>query len=944
MSERHRLLWAKSAPRETPEGWKPVLAHLLDVAACAWEVLLLEPISTRNQYARDLGYPETPEGQDAAMRWTCALIALHDLGKASPAFQQQWKDWPKKAEAAALGLGWPTGAEGPTGSRKGEKVVSHSLISQATLPGLLRRHGWPGRVADALADAVGAHHGFRAKNSELTKARAEKEQGGGVWEQVRHELYDAVCAALKVPAPPNIQSFSGGPYMRLAGLTSFADWIGSSFELERFEHAHLDDPAAYFEQARALAREKLDQIDWKTRTPLSTLALTFAEVFGYMASGGQVFQPRPLQISTEALLAEVTAPTLLLVEAPMGEGKTEIALYSHLSLQRQLGHRGLYIALPTQATGNAMFRRTLTFLEEVAGGRPLDLQLLHGGKELSRDFQTLRVRPNTTAENQPDAPQEELEGRSEAQRNVTAREWFTVRKRALLSEYGVGTVDQALLGVLPVAHQFIRLWGLGNRTVVLDEVHAYDMYTGQLIEELVKWLHALGSSVILMSATLPRARREALLRAYGATEAPWADYPRVTRVSGGVVTPLTVQADPERHKTLEVRGLPETLEAVTARTLELHAGGGIVAVIVNTVQRAQELRRALETAGVPDEEVLLFHARARNKDRRAKEVQVLNKLGKDGKRPERLILLGSQVLEQSLDYDADVMLTDLAPLDLVLQRAGRLHRHRREASVRAGHAQPALHIAGLTPDHVPDLKDTAWQYVYQPWTLLRAWAILKSRATIGLPTQLDELVQRAYDEADPAGLSAEVRTRLAEALARKATQDAGQETQATLEAIVSPTIFPGGESKDPRWDEDPGSNDDEGGKAEGRRVGGTRLGDESVTVVPLFRQDGGLYLDPGGEAAPLYSRDFRKGAGLLAQVAALHECSVRLSRYQVVKGIKAHAKASVPGKLHWPEVAALRDAWPLVLDEQGGRWVAEVNGLTVEYDFELGVVYEKKEA
>ena len=940
MTELHRLLWAKSAKKETPDNWKPVLAHLLDVAACAWEVLLLEPESTRNLYARDLGYSETDEGRDAAMRWVCALIALHDLGKASPAFEQQWADWPKKEEAAALGLDWPEGRTGPSHKPRGE-VVSHSLISHAALPALLTVHGWTNGVAEHLADAVGAHHGFRAKATELVKADRPKEQGRGTWERVRQELYDAVCKALSVPPPPGIETFPGGPYMRLAGLTSFADWIGSSFELERFEHEHLEDAGAYFELARILAREKLEEIDWKLRLPLSSTARDFADVFRYLVPAGQTFQPRPLQISTQELLSEVTAPTLLLVEAPMGEGKTEIALYAHLTLQRQLGHRGLYIALPTQATGNAMFGRTAAFLDRVGGGRPLDLQLLHGGKDLVRDFQKLRVQPNTATDTA--APQEELEGRTEAQRSVTAREWFTVRKRALLSEYGVGTVDQALLGVLPVAHQFIRLWGLGNRTVVLDEVHAYDMYTGHLIVELVKWLHALGSSVILMSATLPRARREALLRAYGAAipedqAAPWAKYPRLTRVSGGEVRATTVQADASRNKTLEVRGLPENLDAVASRTLELYAQGGVVAVIVNTVQRAQDLRCALAVAGVPDDEVLLFHARARNKDRRSREERVLVQLGRDGKRPERLILLGSQVLEQSLDYDADVMLTDLAPVDLVLQRAGRLHRHARAKEVRAGHVEPALHIAGLTPEAVPDLKGTAWQYIYQPWTLIRAWAILNGQPTIGLPAQLDDLVQRAYQEADPDGLSADVQARLAEALTRKTTQDAGGQTQATLEAIVSPEIFPGGESKDPSWDDDPGSNDDEGGDEE-RRVGGTRLGDESVTVVPLFRQADGLYLDPDGVKAPLYSRDFKKAESPLASIAAIHECSVRLSRYKVVKGLKAHAAANGLGKIHWPEVPALRDALPLVLDEQGGRWVTEVNGLTVGYDFELGVVY-----
>lgn len=933
MTELHRLLWAKSAPKDRPDNWKPVLAHLLDVAACAWEILELEPPSTLNQYAADLGYPLTEKGRDTARRWLCALIALHDLGKASPAFEQQWPDWPAKQEAAARGLSWKTGRDGPSRTPL-NKVVSHSLISQATLPELLEKKGWNRRIVRQLADAVGAHHGFRANDLDLNKARRPKERGEDAWDRVRRELFDAVCSVLDVPPPSHITRFPGGPYMRLAGLTSFADWIGSSFELEKFQHAQLDDPRAYLADARALARQKLAEIDWQPRTPLITRPRSFAETFP--------FPPRPLQLGAETMLDGVSAPTLLLVEAPMGEGKTELALFAHLSLQRQLGHRGLYIALPTQATGNAMFRRTAKFLEAF-GGRPLDLQLLHGGKELSRDFQELRLRPNTpapnTTRNVPDAPQEEIGNKTEAQRNISAREWFTVRKRALLSEYGVGTVDQALLGVLPVAHQFIRLWGLGNRVVVLDEVHAYDVYTGHLIEELVKWLHALGSSVILMSATLPRARREALMRAYGAIETPEAGYPRLTRVSGGAAQSLSVQADASRKQSIELHGLSEGMEAVTARALDLHAGGGITAVIVNTVQRAQQVRQALAKAGVPDDDILLFHARLRNKDRREKETQVLKKLGKEGERPPRLILLGTQVLEQSLDYDADVMLTDLAPLDLILQRAGRLHRHKRPKESRAAYAQPALHIAGLT-DSLPNFKDTYWGRIYQPWTLLRAWAILGRQGRIELPGQLDELVQWAYQNADPDGLTPEARGALADARLRKKTDDDKRHNAGIHAAIASPAHFPGGEAKDPRWDDDPGSDDDEAGD-EDRPTAGTRLGEQSVTVVPLFLQGGVLRLDPDGKAAPLTKRDFGDGEQKTNHIAAVHECSLRLSRWEVLQKLPAHARSHVAVKLHWPELAALRDALPLVLEEQGGRWLTDLGGLSVEYDLELGVVYEK---
>ena len=313
---------------------------------------------------------------------------------------------------------------------------------------------------------------------------------------------------------------------------------------------------------------------------------------------------------------------------------------------------------------------------------------------------------------------------------VVARSYFSHRKRALLSEYGVGTVDQALLSVLNIKHQFVRLWGLGNRVVVLDEVHAYDTYTGTLIESLVRWLHALGSSVIVMSATLPANKRTALLEAFGAKDIPEQTYPRITRVLNGKADAVHVPASAKKQIRLERISQDDT--SVRDKLLELTRERGCVACIVNTVDRAQRLYTALKdnTQGVP---VMLFHARYPVTDRQRRELECLQAFSKDGSRanpnrPKRMILIATQVVEQSLDLDFDAMISDLAPVDLLLQRAGRLHRHEVNTPLRGSHTQATLYVAGLESDGTPpDLTSNYWHYIDRKSTRLNSSHVSQSR-------------------------------------------------------------------------------------------------------------------------------------------------------------------------------------------------------------------------
>lgn len=910
LSAATRALWAKSDPGDGPGH--SLLAHLLDVAACAAAILEREPATTLAHYAADLGLPA-----DQARAWVCTLAGLHDLGKASPAFQQKWE--PGKRAVWEAGLTWP--AEAPPSAPPND--VPHNVISQATLPALLIRSGWSPRAARRVADAVGAHHGFRAQQQDLDRASAPTQQGAAPWTQARTELFDNVLQVLGAIESPTVP-FTGAAFERIAGLTSIADWFGSS--LPRAPRA--DDPADYFAGALIRARQALDIGGWFGRDTLLTpgTAPALADVFSYLGQPDRPFRARALQDATERLLADPSSPALLLIEAPMGEGKTEAALYAHLRLQATNHHRGLYLALPTQATGNAMFSRLRRFLSVRAAARgtatpPLDLQLLHGATLLNPDFQSLVMRPNLTevSDDSPDSPQE----------GVRAAEWFTHRKRGLLSEYGVGTVDQALMAVINTKHQFVRLWGLANRVVVLDEVHAYDTYTGTLIESLVGWLHALGSSVILMSATLPTKKRQALLAAYGAMEDDHIPYPRITHVAGGVARSATFTGRPQ--PTLAVRPAPADIADLADLLRDLVRDGGCIACILNTVQRAQGLYQAMrgdaEARGLQ-----LFHARYPADERLRRETLVLDTFGAGDEahpvaRPQRAILIATQIVEQSLDLDFDALVTDLAPIDLLLQRAGRLHRHHRPVASRHGHRDPILHIAGLTSDAtVPDFG--ASEHIYERYILLRSWLVLQGRQYIALPGDIDTLVQAVYSTPDPDGLAPEL-------------QEALRKTRAALEnrdgaagGAAAYAVF--GEATDTGWldypnparrrdddADDPQADDD-------RPLPRTRRGKPSVTVIPIHTHQGRYYLDTAHTEPVRFT-------GTIGRAAATdyYRRSVRLSRYPVVNGIAQHVQDEGVALTGWHKEPLLAHTYPLVLHD--GR--AIVGGQVVRLDPDLGVVY-----
>ncbi|MGE4405177.1 CRISPR-associated helicase Cas3' [Pseudomonas sp.] len=878
LGDQARRLWAKSG-----EGFgHGVLAHLLDVAAVAESIMQHEPESSRDWASKALGL----EPQHVS-RWVACLAGLHDFGKAIPGFQDKWPGGRQADEG--LGLPFPV---------RSLSVTDHACSSAALLWEYLPRQGithllWIRHVLQA----VSAHHGYNFNQPEFNRSRPPFEPL--VWGEARQEIFDAYWNVLAPQGLPQLEALSQPAVQWLAGLTSVADWIGSNPEWFALGERH-ELLAEHYADARRRADQALAAVGWSYYHALLGEPVDVDRLIGRIVQRPE-FSARPLQREADRLLDGVQGPSLLLVEAPMGEGKTELAFLAHLRLQAANRHRGLYVALPSQATGNALFSRALTFLRGFAGEKAVDVQLVHGGAALNEQMVTLRGIHGAPGE------------------SVASSAWFSQRRRPLLSPYGVGTVDQALFATLNVKHHFVRLWGLSNRVVVLDEVHAYDTYTSGLIEALLRWLKAMGSSVVLMSATLPAPRRDALLRAWGvAVDAiPELAYPRLLLADGRGLRGGTCASRP--LPPIHLQAVAEAIDSLVAKAQALVQQGGCGALIVNTVDRAQSVYLKLKAQLSGEVALLLFHARFPADQRSDQEQAVLARFGSAGVRPAKALLIATQVAEQSLDIDFDFMLTDLAPVDLILQRAGRLHRHQRERP--EAHRQATLYVAGLAPEALPDLKNTAWEYVYEPYILGRTWALLSREQQLHLPQDIDRLVQAVYDEGDlPADLAEADRAFIEDDAYGTHLGKRQTERMMALNVAVDPQAEP----QNAYTQKNRGYEEGEEGLG---LPNYTRLGNDSVTLIPIHQVPGGWSLVPGGDAFDLE----QPLPNALAR--QLHARQLKTSRKALVKHAQAEASPFA-----FSEHPLLRHLKPLRLTDG----CLQVGRLVVRLDDELGLVYQRE--
>ena len=890
--------WAKTGEGNfnddgTPK-YHPVICHLADTAAVAMEIVrncLSQPSVKRLEAGLGL------QG-DSLIKWCGFLAGSHDLGKVCPAFQFQVDEVGKALAGTDL---YDLYSSLPTATHK----APHGIVTASTLPDFLVELGVDHRLAKRLAAVVGGHHGFFPTQHEINELNSD-DLGEGCWQTFRREIYEQLRDFVGLVVEDLPTQCSNAAAMILAGLTTTSDWIASSPDPESgFPYANDTPFEVYAKKLKAQASQALQAIGWRS-LPQGQV-ISFQELFG--------FEPRPLQDAAIALAETLEPPCLVLVEASMGEGKTEAALYLADRLQHGSTAGGFYIGLPTQATSNAMWKRVQTFLSKRYPQELVNLTLSHGSAALQSEYLQSVCR---------------LDQVYDEDARVVASEWHTARKRTLLSPYGVGTLDQGLMGVVRSRHQFVRLFGLAGRTVIMDEIHAYDLYTSTLLERLLEWLAALGSPVIALSATLPKGTRQKLLTAYAAvcgdtqTELPMVSYPRITARSPLGITALPFAASPHVCRSLRIYWVRD--REWMAELASALKNGGCAAVICSTVGRSQAVYQWLQEF-FPTEELGLFHGRFLFKDRERIEQDCLKKFGKPdahGKnehRPHRYVLVATQVIEQSLDVDFDVMVSDLAPIDLLLQRSGRLHRHNRNRFT--GIDQPTLWLVQPTfsAEGKADFADSG--FIYDRHVLLRTWLSLRNRDSLQLPEEMDALIEAVYD------LKADVPKEF-EAIYREDWHKSLEEYRKESEKIESlakkvripPVVKKSDMDTFTRHQNLAKAEDDESALA-----AVTRLGEPSVTVIFLQKAEKGLVLAGSRELIDL------KAILNLEKIRALLNYSTRIQGAERVKALK-----ETPNPQSWKS-ALLRYCSYVELDDKG---IAQVDKWQFRLDKLLGVVIEKR--
>lgn len=634
------------------------------------------------------------------------LAATHDIAKFTPAFQ-------KKISYNLPGLNDRLLSHGFD--------INHEFVSNhfyhAFVSGAILHEYY--NVEESICEVVAAHHGIPRDNGREFKwsypfrhykgtILGKQDEFKELWDETikRAEQVSSIkCTEL----PP----LSYSAQILLSGLLITADWIASNEVF--FPLFPPWETNTVTDEKRGMSGYKASGAwrGWFPQTFMFSDSIFF-DRFGF----------RPNNLQEIAGNAASTGAKLLIIEGPMGGGKTEAALMCSEIMAAQNACGGFYIGLPTQATSNGLFSRVISWASKASENLAVSINLAHGGALYNNEFKALQVNA------------------SDEEPNLSVNKWMSRRHQKLMSDFVDGTIDQAL--VMSLNRKFFMLLHgqMAGKVVVMDEVHSYDAYTNAYLETTLAYLGYYHCPVVLLSATLTNEKKLDFIKAYSQQAEGIFNktngYPCATWWDGNTLHEDIIPDSDIRKINISVQWVQCYDLAEKIKSLLNH--GGCAGIIRNTVKEAIKTYLLLKRVLI-DYRVVLIHSRFLMDDRSELERRIIKLTGKKSTANDRnkLVVIGTQVLEQSLDIDFDVLFTDPCPMDLLFQRLGRQHRHVRNRPRSLVDAKAFLIIDG---DKIVGSNDRPYnRYIVERTCNL----VTSSGGCLSLPLDIKPMVEKTYD-------------------------------------------------------------------------------------------------------------------------------------------------------------------------------------------------------
>lgn len=726
----YKKLWAKKKRIDDQFYWLPLYIHLKEtgyIAGALWDHWLSAGVKDMiskiltDKYGVD---------EDYGKKLAVFLGATHDLGKISASFAFK-KTFPKddSLDEVIYDL-LSKGGFSYDGRDYGN--LRHNYLSEY----ILYKFG----VNSTVACIAGAHHGRpmseKAKNlgtkyiEEIYQTNDPNSKTNKEWENLHRYFFETALKDSGINDISKLLILPQNIQVIFSGLLIFADRLTSNETY--FPLIKEDEQACVDERIELGLRKWLDEKNPTWKPDENYFPETFKKRFNN--------EPRYDQDLVGEIASNISEPGIIIYEAMTGSGKTEAALMMAEILANKSQRNGIYFALPSQATSNAIFSRMKKWLNNLSNidKTKKAIRLIHGKAYLNSEYESLK----------------ESENIFDDEGGVGVNSYFAGRKLSILDDFTIGTIDQLLLAALKQKHLMLKHLGLANKVVIIDEVHSYDAYMSVYLEEAIKWLSSYKVPIIILSATLPISKRNSLIKAYVQGQGKVHDfiypkefeenysYPLLTYSDGKNIKQFT-DFEKNKDKTIELIKLDKNeSDLVIEKIKGISEDGGIFGIIVNTVRKSQELaKKCIDLFG--DENVELLHSAFIAEDRYEKESSLMEIVGKSANRPKFKILIGTQVMEQSLDIDFDVLFTELAPIDLLIQRIGRLHRHDKNDRHRPENFKNSKCYVLTCSSYEFDKGST---YVYSPYILMRTEYYLPN--SLKLPNDLPKLINQVYGGED----------------------------------------------------------------------------------------------------------------------------------------------------------------------------------------------------